>query len=349
MNRPGTAALANEDPPLMDHIIGPKRDAKPATGFFATDSAPPKSAPPASPAASEALIIDADQHSFMTEVMDASRQLPVLVDFWAPWCGPCRQFTPILEKVVRAARGRVKLVKVDIETNQALAAQLMQVGLPLQSIPMVAAFYKGQIIDLIQGAQPESEVKRFIEALLKMSGGGAMPATDILAAARAALQDSQPEEAAALFGSLLQIEPENPDGWAGMIRAMIALNDVEAAREVISQIPAKIADHTEIAGARAALALHEEGLVAAAALEEVRAQSDADPANHELRFKLAGALNGAGRRAQAAQALLDIIKADRNWNEGAAKTELLRFFDAWGNADSATMPARRKLSAILFS
>lgn len=330
----------------MDYIIGqPRPQPTGPTPLQHGDSFQENGVPAAS---SRATVVDADQQSFMSEVLDASRDRPVLVDFWAPWCGPCKQLTPILERVVVAAGGRVKLVKVDIEANPALAAQLGQVGLPIQSIPLVAAFYKGQILDIFQGAQPESEVKRFIEGLLKATGG-AMPSADILAAASAALQGGEAEQAAGLFASLLEIEPENPEGWGGMIRALIALDDVEGAEEALSQLPVKLADHPAISGARAALALHTEGRAAAAALDGLRTQVEAAPDDHALRFQLAGALNGAGYRADAADQLLHIIKADLSWNEGAARAELLRFFEAWGNSDPATLPARRKLSAILFS
>ena len=300
------------------------------------------------PAGAAATIIDADQTNFMTDVVEASREIPVLVDFWAPWCGPCKQLTPVLEKVVQAAGGRVRLVKVDVEANQALAAQLGQLGLPLQSIPLVVAFWKGQVLDLFQGAQPESEVRRFVESLLKLAGD-VMPATEILAAARQALADGHADQAAGLFSQLLESEPENPEAWGGMIRALIALNEPEAAQDASAQVPAKLDRHSEVTGARAALALHTEGAKAASELETLSRQSAASPNDFDLRLRLAAALNGAGERAEAANTLLDILRKDRNWNDGAAKTELLRFFEAWGHTDPDTLAARRKLSSLLFS
>jgi putative thioredoxin len=300
------------------------------------------------PGAGTASIVDADQTTFVKEVIEASRTVPVLVDFWATWCGPCKTLTPILERVVTAAAGRVKLVKVDVDKNRTLVEQLARMGLPMQSIPTVAAFWQGQIADLFQGALPEGEVKRFVEQLLKQAGG-AMPAAELLAEAQAALDEGQAQEAGELFSAVIGTEPENPAAWGGLIRSLVALDQSEQAHAALEQVPAKIAQHAEIAGARSALALAEEGRNAAAGLTSLQRRVEADPADHEARYELATALNATGEREAAAAALLEIVRLDRTWNEGAARLQLLKFFEAWGHADPATMAARRKLSAILFS
>ena len=318
----------------MDLIIGQKPGQAAAAG--------------AASGPSDAMIVDGDQATFMRDVIEASRTLPVVVDFWATWCGPCKQLTPTIEKVVRSAGGRVKLVKIDIDKNRALVQQLAQLGLPMQSVPTVAAFYQGQIADLFQGALPESEVKRFVEGLLKMAGGS-MPAADLVAEAKLAMDDGNPQEAAELFAAVVEAEPENPDAWGGLVRALSALGDEDRAREALSQVPAKIAEHAEVAGARSALAIAEEGRKARAKLATFERRVAANPADHQARYDLATALNANGRREEAADALLEIIRRDRKWNDEAARLQLLKFFEAWGFDDPATTAARRKLSAILFS
>ncbi len=321
----------------MDFIIGKK----PA----AARGAPAEQAPSAAPA--DGVIIEGDQATFMRDVVEASRNQPVIVDFWATWCGPCKQLTPTLEKVVRSAGGRIRLVKIDIDKNQALVRQLAQLGLPLQSVPTVAAFWQGQIADLFQGALPESEVRRFIENLLKVAGG-TMPGADLLAEAKAALEQGQAEEAAEIFSAALQQEPDSAEAWGGLARALLALGREEEARQALDQVPPKLADHAEIAGARSALALAEEGRAARAKLSTYQKRLAADPADHQARYDLATALNADGQREAAAEALLEIIRRDRAWNEDAARLQLLKFFEAWGFDDPATMAARRKLSALLF-
>ena len=326
----------------MDHIIG--QSPRPAQSM--TQSRPDGTLAPQTSAAG--MIVDGDQKSFMQDVIEASRSIPVLVDFWATWCGPCKQLTPTLEKVTKAAAGRIKLVKIDIDQNQALVRQLAQLGLPMQSVPTVAAFWQGQIADIFQGAQPESEVKRFVEALLK-STGASMPAADLLAEAKAALEQGDADQAGELFSALLQEEPENGDAWGGLIRALMAMGQEEAAEEALAQIPEKLTDHAEIAGARSALTLAKEGRAAKDQLQSFQQRLAADPADHQARYDLATALNAMGERDQAADALLDIMRRARAWNEDAARLQLLKFFEAWGFDDPATSAARRRLSALLFS
>jgi putative thioredoxin len=329
----------------MEQLIG-QRPKGPAPGRPQPGTAP--AAGPAAALSPETAIIDGNQTTFMADVIDASRAVPVIVDFWATWCGPCKTLTPTLEKIVRAAAGRVRLVKIDIDKNQALVRQLAQLGLPLQSVPTVAAFWQGQIADLFQGALPESEVKRFVEALLKL-GGASLPSADLLAEARAATEQGQHEDAADLFGALLEQEPESPEAWGGLLRALLALGREDEARAALAELPPAIAEHAEISGARSALALAEEGRRAQGALGSLQARLRADPDDHAARYDLATALNAMGRREEAAGALLDILKRDRGWNDSAARLQLLKFFEAWGLDDAVTVAARRRLSALLFS
>ena len=319
----------------MDTIIG-LNPAKPQ----------PRQQPQPGGAASD-IIVDGTQATFMQDVIEASRTIPVLVDFWATWCGPCKTLTPALEKVTKAAGGRIKLVKIDIDANRALVQQLTSLGLPMQSVPTVAAFWQGQIADVFQGALPETEIKRFVEGLLKIAGG-AMPSADLLAEAKTAMEEERFEDAGALFSELLQDEPESPEAWGGLIRVLMALGQEDQAADALSQVPAKIANHAEISGARSALTLAAEGRKAASGLRELEARLAANADDHQARYDLATAMNATGKRDEAAAALLDIVKRDRTWNEDGARLQLLKFFEAWGLTDPATIAARRKLSTLLF-
>ena len=293
------------------------------------------------------MIIDGDQKTFMTDVVEASRNIPVLVDFWATWCGPCKTLTPTLERVTRAQGGRVKLVKIDIDKNRELVAQLSRMGLPMQSVPTVVAFWQGQLADTFSGALPESEVKRFVEALLKLAGSSA-PGADLITEGKALLEQGQAESAAQLFAGAVQQDREKPEAWGGLVRALIAMGDEEQAGEVLAEVPANLAEHAEIAGAKSALALVAEGRKAQAARAGLETRLAANPDDFEARYELATALNASGARGEAAEALLEIVRRNRAWNEDAARLQLLKFFEAWGFDDEATMSARRKLSAILF-
>lgn len=293
-------------------------------------------------------IIEGTQDNFIQEVVDGSKTLPVLVDFWASWCSPCKQLTPILEKLVMATQGRVKLVKIDIDANPILVQQLVQIGLPLQSIPLVAAFWQGQIIDLFQGVQPESTIQQFISQLLK-SAGSALPSTDFVQAGQDFLQASDYDQAMGAFSQALELEPEKPEAWGGLIRALLGSAGPEAAQETLEQVPEKLQEHAEILGAKAAIDLAREGEKAKDAYQSLLDQVNQNPEDHQARYDLATALNSAGKKEEAADALLHIIRKDKGWNDEAAKKQLLKFFESWGFDDPATLQGRRKLSTLLFS
>lgn len=330
----------------MDLIFDPAR--QPAPGGANTPGAnTPGGNTPGAPNPVPDPVKDGDQTTFMADVIEASRETPVLVDFWATWCGPCKTLTPVLEKVVRAAAGRVKLVKIDIDKNRELVQQLGQMGLPLQSVPTVVGFAQGQIADLFQGALPEGEVKKFIEKLLKVSGGQ-LPGADLLAEAKALVAAGDQAGAVELFAALAQSEPENAEALAGLARCLMALGEEEQAQEVLDQVPEKIAGHAEIASVRSQIQLAIEGRQAREKLGEFEARLAADPDDHAARIDLAVALNAMEKRGEAVDALMVAIKRDRAWNEEAARKQLLKFFEAWGFDDPATLAGRRKLSTLLF-
>ncbi|MEP9374570.1 thioredoxin [Mesorhizobium sp. KR1-2] len=284
---------------------------------------------------------DATTASFAADVIQESRRQPVLVDFWAPWCGPCKQLAPVLEKVVMAAGGKVKLVKMNIDDHPAVAGQL-----GIQSIPAVIAFKNGQPVDGIMGAVPESQIREFID---RVAGKGAGPQiSEALAAAAEARAAGDLQTAADIFGAVLQQAPDNIDALAGLAELLFESGDTAAAEEVLARAPADKADAPALAAVRAKLALAAQ----AAALgnpAELEARLAANPNDHRARFDLAMIQNALGMRVEAADNLLAIIKADRAWNDSAARTQLLQFFEAWGMADEVTLASRRKLSSLLFS
>ena len=291
------------------------------------------------------LIKDSDTARFTQDVIEASMTTPVIVDFWAPWCGPCKQLTPALEKSVTAARGAVRLVKVNIDENQSLAAQLR-----IQSVPAVYAFFQGQPVDGFVGAQSESQVKDFIGRLVAQSGTalGPSPVEQALEQAQAALDGGQPAAASALYGQVLQHEPDNEAALAGMIRCYLDTDDVAAAREMIDALTEEMAAKPAFISVKAALELAEQ-TAQSGPLTELEARVAANPADHQARYDLAIALQAANEREAAAEALMEIMRRDRKWNEEAARHQLLKFFEAWGPTDPFTLSARRQLSALLFS
>ena len=292
------------------------------------------------------LVKDTNAASFRADVLDASMQVPVIVDFWAPWCGPCKQLGPIIEKAVKDARGAVKLVKINVDENQELAAQMR-----IQSIPAVYAFFQGRPVDGFVGAQPESALKQFIQKLTKLGTGeqGPSPIDEALEHAEAALKEGDHEAASAIFAQILEHEPDNVKALGGMARCCISVGELDQAKHFLSQVPAAQANDPAITGARAQLELAEAGQKAAGQSQELRARVDANPKDFEARFALAQALFAGGDREGGVDQLLEIIRVNRAWNEEAARKELVKFFEAMGPTDPLTLSARRRLSSILFS
>ncbi|MCU4178749.1 thioredoxin [Bosea sp. BH3] len=287
------------------------------------------------------LIKDTTTQAFRQDVIAESMTQPVLVDFWAPWCGPCKQLTPVIEKAVKAAGGKVKLVKMNIDEHPQISGQL-----GIQSIPAVIAFKQGQPIDGFMGAQPESQVKAFIERLVGPVGPG--EAEELIAAAEAATQAGDAAGASELYAGVLQMEPENLKAIAGLARLHLDTGDIEGAKGILAMAPADKAGDPAITAVRAAIELAEQ----AASLgdtAELEAKVAANPKDHQARFDLALALNARDRREDAVDQLVAIIKADRTWSDDGARKQLLQFFEAWGPMDDASVSGRRKLSTLLFS
>ena len=287
------------------------------------------------------VIKDGGLKTFAQDVVQASQRVPVLVDFWAPWCGPCKQLTPILERVVKAAKGKVRLVKINIDENPELQKQLR-----IQSVPTVYAFLGGRPVTAFAGAQPESQIKALVDQLL--GGDAGADVAGILEDAKAAAERGDTRTASRLYEALLDEDPANPDALGGLARCLLAGRQYAQARGLLDGAPKEIQGHPSISGARAALALAEEAgdLGDPAALQ---ARLQRDPDDHEARYQLATVTFLRGQVEAAVDHLVRIVKRDRGWRDDLARRQLLKFFDALGPANPATVKGRRMLSAVLFS
>jgi putative thioredoxin len=292
-------------------------------------------------ATADGLIKDTTTQTFVKDVIEESKHQPVLVDFWAEWCGPCKQLGPILEKVVRAARGKVKLVKMDIDKHPAVAGQL-----GIQSIPAVFAFVNGQPVDGFLGALPESQVVGFLERLTKSRIGG--EEADLLKSADAALGTGDAATAADLYAKVLAQDGANVTALAGLARAYVKTGALEQAKQTLAMVPEAKRNDAAVAAARAAVDIAEQAK-AVGPISELEAKVAANPLDHQARFDLAVALNSKGRRQQALDHLIEIVRRDRKWNDDGARKQLVQFFEAWGPTDPATVEGRKRLSSILFA
>lgn len=295
-----------------------------------------------SPAApSDALVKETTTAAFRQDVIQESLKQPVLVDFWAPWCGPCKQLTPVLEKAVKSAGGKVKLVTMNIDEHPQIAGQL-----GIQSIPAVIAFTKGQPVDGFMGALPEGQIKGFIERLVGPVGPSAVE--DLLAEANALAEEGDAAGAAELYAAVLAQEPENVAAIAALAKLHLDLDDLEGARRFLAMAPKAKENDPAIAGARAAIELAEQA-ASLGDVGELQRRVEVDPSDHQARFDLALALNARGKRDEAINQLIEIVRRDRTWNDDAARKQLVQLFEAWGPMDEMTVLGRRRLSSVLFS
>jgi putative thioredoxin len=291
--------------------------------------------------APDGFVKDTTTQAFVKDVIEESKRQPVLVDFWAEWCGPCKQLTPVLEKVVRAAKGKVKLVKMDIDKHQAIPGQL-----GIQSIPAVIAFVNGQIADGFMGALPESQVTAFIERVTKDKIGGA--AQDLLKEAEAALAGGDPAGAAEIYAELLAEDPANVAAIAGLARGYFETGAVDKAKETLATVPEAKRNDPAVAAVRSQIELAEQA-ASLGPIAELEKKVAANPLDHQARFDLALALNANGDRGAALDQLIEIVRRDRKWNDDGARKQLVQLFEAWGPTDEATVAGRRRLSSVLFA
>jgi putative thioredoxin len=290
------------------------------------------------------LIKDVTEADFMAEVVEASQQVPVIVDFWAPWCGPCKTLGPALEAAVTKAKGAVKMAKVNVDENQMIAGQLQ-----VQSLPTVYAFWKGQPVDGFQGALPPSDIDAFVDRVVKAAGGDATGGLDeALAAAEEMLENGAAADAAQTFAAILQEDEANAAAYGGLVRSYIALDDLEQAEAILNGAPADISKAPELEAAHAQLELARQA-ADAGPVSELKAKVEADPDDHQARFDLAQALYAGGQTQEAVDQLLELFRRDREWNEDAAKHQLFTIFEALKPNDPIVLNGRRKLSSMIFA
>ncbi|MBN9041727.1 MAG: thioredoxin [Rhizobiales bacterium 62-47] len=297
----------------------------------------------AAPPAAADLIKDTSTQTFMKDVIEESRRQPVLIDFWAPWCGPCKQLTPIIEKAVRAAKGRVKLVKMNIDQYPDIPGQM-----GIQSIPAVIAFVNGQPADGFMGAVPESQVTAFIDKLTKGMPDPAGDVTGLLQEAEAALAAGDAGTAASIYAEVLAVDATNIAALAGLARCYAETGALDQAKQTLAMVPEAKRNDAAVKAVQAVIDLAEQAQ-SLGPVTELEQKVAANPLDHQARFDLAIALNAGGKRSEATQHLLEIVKRDRKWNDDGARKQLVQFFEAWGGADEATVDGRRRLSTILFA
>jgi putative thioredoxin len=297
-------------------------------------------APAAAPAAGPA-VKESNTKNFMADVIEASRTTPILVDFWAPWCGPCKQLGPLLEKIVNEQKGAIRLVKINVDENQQLAAQMR-----IQSIPAVFAFVNGQPVDGFMGALPEGQLRQFVARLSSQSTGDEI--ASVLAAADEAMAEGDTAGAGQLYAQVLHLDRENSKAIAGLARAQLQTGDSDGAKATLALVPPAKANDPEILSVKAQLELSGK-TTDPREIAKLQAAASASPTDHQSRYDLAIALNNAGRREEALDHLLTIIAKERSWNDEAARKQLVQFFDAWGHKDPLTLTGRRRLSSLLFS
>ena len=294
----------------------------------------------------QVVIKDTTAADFATDVIDASQEIPILVDFWAPWCGPCKQLTPVIEKAVTEAGGKVQLVKLNIDEAPQIAQQMR-----IQSIPAVYAFFQGRPIDGFMGAVPESQVKTFIDRIVQMANdaAGPSPIDEAIEQAKAALDSGDTSTAGAIYGQVLQQEPENVKALTGMGRCYLATGQVESAQNMLASIPEEMHGETEITALRTALELAEQAATSSGETGELEAKVESNPNDHQARFDLALAYYAEGANEQAIDALVEILRKNLSWNENAAKEQLVKIFEALGDAHPDTVEGRQKMASVLFA